>query len=173
MHRFVVMFVGCLGVAWLAGGFDCAVVFVVLGDAGPFLLSPCNTRTRVTGSSAVPTAHPAQPAHPAYAAHTSHNFDAVHTAHAANAAHAAQSAHAAHTAHEAHRTLGPVSEHPRSTCGMWGARLPKETFRRDTCTVQTGDSGNGAGVGVRGVVTTLERGEFTTSVGSGVRSGGD
>ena len=23
--------------------FDCAVVFVVLGDAGPLLLSPCNT----------------------------------------------------------------------------------------------------------------------------------
>ena len=28
---------------WFVGGFDCAVVFVVLGDAGPLLLSPCNT----------------------------------------------------------------------------------------------------------------------------------
>ena len=38
MHRFVVLFVGCLGVALLVGGFDCAVVFVVLGDAGPCCL---------------------------------------------------------------------------------------------------------------------------------------
>ena len=29
------------------GGFDCAVVFVVLGDAGPLLLSPCNTPTHL------------------------------------------------------------------------------------------------------------------------------
>ena len=28
---------------WFVGGFDCAVVFVVLGDAGSSLLSPCNT----------------------------------------------------------------------------------------------------------------------------------
>ena len=28
----------------MIGGFDCAVVFVVLGDAGPLLLSPCNTQ---------------------------------------------------------------------------------------------------------------------------------
>ena len=42
MHRFVVLFVGCLGVALLlkiVGGFDCAVVVVVLGDTGPLLLS--------------------------------------------------------------------------------------------------------------------------------------
>ena len=44
MHRFVGLFVGCLGVAYLVcGGSDCAVVFVVLGDAGPLLLSLCNT----------------------------------------------------------------------------------------------------------------------------------
>ena len=46
MHRFVVLFVGCLGVQvcsvvhWL---FGCGFVFVVLGDARPLLLSPCNT----------------------------------------------------------------------------------------------------------------------------------
>ena len=34
MYRLVVLFVGCLGVAWFVGGFDCAVAFVVLGDAG-------------------------------------------------------------------------------------------------------------------------------------------
>ena len=28
---------------WFVGGFDCAVVCVVLGDARPLLLSPCNT----------------------------------------------------------------------------------------------------------------------------------
>ena len=28
---------------WFGGGFDCAVAFFVLGDAGPLLLSPCNT----------------------------------------------------------------------------------------------------------------------------------
>ena len=28
---------------WFFGGFDCAVVFVVLGDAGPLLFSTCNT----------------------------------------------------------------------------------------------------------------------------------
>ena len=28
---------------WFVGGFDCAVAFVVLGDAGPLLLSPRNT----------------------------------------------------------------------------------------------------------------------------------
>ena len=38
----------CSVVRWLfgcgfVGGFECAVVFVVLGDAGPLLLSPCNT----------------------------------------------------------------------------------------------------------------------------------
>ena len=32
---------------WFVGGFDCAVVFVVLGDAGPLLLSPCNTESCV------------------------------------------------------------------------------------------------------------------------------
>ena len=32
-----------LWLCWFVGGFDCAVVFVVLGDAGPLLLSPCNT----------------------------------------------------------------------------------------------------------------------------------
>ena len=26
----------------LVGGFDCATVFVILGDARPLLLSPCN-----------------------------------------------------------------------------------------------------------------------------------
>ena len=40
----------CRVVRWLfgfgvVGGFECAVVFVVLGDAGPLLLSPCNTRS--------------------------------------------------------------------------------------------------------------------------------
>ena len=38
MHRFIVFFVGCLVVAWLVGGFDCAIVFVVLGNATPLLL---------------------------------------------------------------------------------------------------------------------------------------
>ena len=28
---------------WFVGGFDCAVVFVVRGDARPLLLSPCHT----------------------------------------------------------------------------------------------------------------------------------
>ena len=43
MHRFIVFFVGCwLWLGWFVGGFDCAIVFVVLGDARP-LLSPCNT----------------------------------------------------------------------------------------------------------------------------------
>ena len=32
---------------WFGGAFDCAVVLVVLGDAGPLLLSPCHTRTRM------------------------------------------------------------------------------------------------------------------------------
>ena len=45
VHRFVVLFVGLLVVAWLVcWWFDCAVVSVVLGDAGPLLLSPCHTR---------------------------------------------------------------------------------------------------------------------------------
>ena len=43
----VVLFVGCLVVwvwlGWFVGGFDCAIGFIVLGDAGPLLLSPCNT----------------------------------------------------------------------------------------------------------------------------------
>ena len=37
MHRFIVLFVGCLVVAWLVSWwFYCAIVFVVLGDARPF-----------------------------------------------------------------------------------------------------------------------------------------
>ena len=43
MHKFVLLFVGCLVVAWLVGGFDFDIVFVVLGNARPLLLSPCNT----------------------------------------------------------------------------------------------------------------------------------
>ena len=40
----------CLLAVWLwlgcfVGGFDCAVVFVVIGDARPLLLSPRNTVT--------------------------------------------------------------------------------------------------------------------------------
>ena len=32
-----------LWLGWFVGGFDCAIVFVVLGDARPLLLSPCDT----------------------------------------------------------------------------------------------------------------------------------
>ena len=32
-----------LWLGWFVGGFDCAIVFVVLGDARPLLHSPCNT----------------------------------------------------------------------------------------------------------------------------------
>ena len=56
MHRFVVLFVGCLVVAcWVVGGFDCAIVFVVLEDAQRLLLSPCNTCTEEAA-----TQHPAR-----------------------------------------------------------------------------------------------------------------
>ena len=44
MYRLVVLFAGCLGVAWLVClWFGLCRCFVVLGDAGPLLLSPCNT----------------------------------------------------------------------------------------------------------------------------------
>ena len=32
---------------WFVGGFECAVVFFVLGDAGPLLLSPCHTHAYI------------------------------------------------------------------------------------------------------------------------------
>ena len=45
MHRFIVLIVACLVVAWLVGGFFRAIVFVVLGNARPLLLSPCVTHS--------------------------------------------------------------------------------------------------------------------------------
>ena len=35
-----------LWLGWFVGDFDCAIDFVVLGDAGILLLSPCNTCIR-------------------------------------------------------------------------------------------------------------------------------
>ena len=48
----------------VVGGFDCAIVFVVLGDARPLLLSPCNTSSVNTGYSACNLARWYRPDHP-------------------------------------------------------------------------------------------------------------
>ena len=51
---------------WFAGGIDCAVVCVVLGDAAPLLRSPCNTpvvicrRTQQPGPEAIATVSQSQ-----------------------------------------------------------------------------------------------------------------